>query len=66
MKGMEKVGYTLYGKKKTKVLRKSRRVDGGRKSWREGLSENKGMLKKKRRRNTKKKLATRTHIETSF
>jgi len=40
---------------KKKVLRKSRRADGGRKSWREGLSENKGMLKK--RRNTKKKLA---------
>lgn len=52
MKGMEKVGYTLHGKK-TKVLRKSRRADGGRKSWREGLSENKGMLKKEeiRRKN---------------
>jgi len=34
---------------KTKVLRRSRRADGGRKSWREGLSENKGMLKKKKK-----------------
>ena len=55
MKGMEKVGYTLYGKKKTKVLRKSRRVDGGRKSWREGLSENKGMQKKKKKKKYEEK-----------
>jgi hypothetical protein len=55
MRGMKKVGYTLHGKK-TKVLSKSRRADGGSKSWeggREGLSENKDMLKKEeiRRKN---------------
>jgi hypothetical protein len=47
------------------VLRKSRRADRGRKSCREGLSENKGMLKKKEEIR-KKKLATRTHSETSL